>query len=139
MLHQIIYTSAALPSVTLHDFEDITRHASQNNRVLDVTGILLFSDGVVFQVLEGEKDVVQALYDRIKDDQRHSSVVLMISREAAAREFPDWSMGSTKMSPNHVSELGFLLTKDSLSEALPPEPTTELRVLSQTFARVNGL
>lgn len=139
MLHQIIYTSAALPSVTLHDFKDIARHASRNNRALDVTGILLFSDGVVFQVLEGEKEIVQTLYDRIKHDQRHSSVMLLISRETETREFPNWSMGFAEIGSNHVSELVFLLTKDSLNKALPLEPTTELRVLSQTFARVNGL
>lgn len=139
MLHQIIYTSAALPSATIDDFKDIAIHAEQNNKTLDVTGLLLFTDGVVFQVLEGEKDVVETLYDRIKRDSRHSSIVKMISRSTPKREFSKWSMGFAEMSHEHVSELAFLLTKDTLANALPEKPTAELSVLSNTFARVNGL
>lgn len=139
MFHQIIYTSAALPSATLADFKSIAEHARESNQKVDVTGILLYSDGVILQVLEGAKDTVEPLYDKIRRDRRHSSVMRMISRSAEHREFPQWSMGFAQMGKEHVSELAFILTKDSLVTALPPVPSTELSVLSKTYARVNGL
>ncbi len=139
MIFQIIYTSAALPCATTADFKEIAIHAQQNNDTLNVTGILLFSDGVIFQVLEGERRVVETLYDRIKRDPRHSSIVKMVSRSTDTREFSAWSMGFAEMNYAHVSELAFLLTKDSLANALPQNPSAELSVLSNTYARVNGL
>ena len=139
MLHQLIYASAALPAMTPKEFAAIARHAAQNNKILDVTGILLFSQGTILQVLEGSKDTISMLFDRIKHDPRHSSVMKLIFREINAREFLTWSMGFAEMASEHTPELSFLLTRDSLSEALPDTPSAELRILTDTYARVNGL
>lgn len=139
MLHQIIYTSSAAPSATLEDFSSICRHANENNKTLDVTGILLFTDGVILQVLEGKKEIVETLYGHIKRDPRHTNVMKMISRSTTHREFPDWSMGFAKEITEHAYELSFLLTKETLASAMPANPTPELRILSDTYARVNGL
>lgn len=139
MLHQIIYTSAAAPSANLDDFKSIARHSSQNNKTLNVTGIMLFTDGVIFQVLEGEKEIVETLYDRIKRDDRHSSIMKMIARDTPEREFADWSMGFSEMSADHANEIAFMLNKNTLKSAMPASPSAELKVLSNTFARVNGL
>ena len=139
MLHQIIYTSAAIPSATLEDFKAIAEHASRKNKSLGVTGMMLFTDGVIFQVLEGEKDVVEALYDRIARDHRHSGVLRMISRSAEQREFAKWSMGFSEMTIEQVTDLAFMLTKTTLDKALPDAPSSELRILTDTYARVNGL
>ncbi len=139
MLHQIIYTSAARPSATLEDFKAIAQQASVKNKSIGVTGIMLFTDGVIFQVLEGEQAVVEALYERIARDKRHSGILRMISRRAPRREFAQWSMGFSEMSIEHVTDLAFLLTKTTLEQALPANPSPELRILSSSYAQVNRL
>lgn len=138
-MHQIIYTSSATAAAKEDDFRKIARHSNQNNRTLDVTGLLLYSDGVILQVLEGEKEIVETLFDRIKRDERHSSVMKLISREIGTREFTDWSIGLSQMESAQNQEGTFSLTKRNLAQAMPAEPSTELQVLTDTYVRVGGI
>lgn len=138
-MHQIIYTSSATQAASDDDFRYIARHANQNNRTLDITGLMLYSDGVILQVLEGEKQIVETLYDRIKRDERHSSVMKLISREIEAREFPEWSIGLSQNIDTENVDGAFALTKRNLAKVMPTEPSTELKVLTDTYIRVGSL
>ena len=55
--------------------------------------LLLYADGNVMQVLEGEKAVVLELFQTIKLDKRHSGIFVLVEQEIAARQFASWSMG----------------------------------------------
>ena len=55
--------------------------------------MLLFVDQTFFQVLEGDPDVVQELYEKIGRDQRHCNVLMLAKSEIEERNFGDWSMG----------------------------------------------
>jgi hypothetical protein len=65
----------------------------RNNKRRSITGMFLYADGSVLQVLEGEKEVVQEAFRTIELDERHSGIFVLIEQEIAARQFASWSMG----------------------------------------------
>jgi class 3 adenylate cyclase len=71
----------------------IGRQSAKRNLELGVTGFLLYSDGVFFQVIEGDDVVVDDLFQRIRADSRHHDVLCLENRVGDfPREFADWSM-----------------------------------------------
>ena len=57
-----------------------------------VAGALLFYDGWFVQALEGTRDVVKPLYDRIAADPRHTGVKLVAVEAVEKRIFWRWGM-----------------------------------------------
>lgn len=92
MIH-IIYCSVTVQEFTEQDLIDLLAKSRANNRVLGVTGMLLFTEGSFFQILEGEQEVVEALFNRIHADARHANVTTIIREPIAKRDFGEWSMG----------------------------------------------
>lgn len=72
---------------------DILRVSRQRNPGAGITGMLLFSGGKFFQVLEGEAGAVRQLFSEIKKDPRHRKVELLDEKEIEERDFPTWAMG----------------------------------------------
>jgi FAD-dependent sensor of blue light len=64
----------------------------RNNEELEVTGALLVTDRNFAQVLEGEREAVEATYERIARDKRHKDIVLTLYESIEVRRFPDWAM-----------------------------------------------
>jgi hypothetical protein len=62
------------------------------NRASGVTGCLLYQDGCFMQMLEGNREVLFALYKKIKIDIRHREVTLVMEGPARYRVFMDWSL-----------------------------------------------
>lgn len=79
--------------------------ARERNRQLAITGVLLYSEGLFVQCLEGESDRVEALFSRIAADQRHNDVVLLQSIETGMRHFSDWSMACARVQDFHALQL----------------------------------
>jgi hypothetical protein len=55
------------------------------------------------QVLEGGRDAVNALYNKIVRDSRHRDIALLHYEEVAERKFAGWTMGQvnlTKVNPS---------------------------------------
>lgn len=91
-------TLIAYASVAKHLFEHealnaLLSHARTNNAKQGITGMLLYVEGSFFQVLEGERAKVDALYEKISHDLRHHQVMKLIEEDIAERCFTDWSMG----------------------------------------------
>jgi hypothetical protein len=88
-----IYTSAASRAFTTSDIASLLEKARENNLRSGLTGMLLYTEGSFFQVLEGEADVVDALYAKILVDARHVQVTKVVSEPITKRVFDSWSMG----------------------------------------------
>jgi hypothetical protein len=54
--------------------------------------MLLYKDGNLMQVLEGDGPAVHALYERIAEDPRHRGALVLLDEEQPERQFADWSM-----------------------------------------------
>jgi hypothetical protein len=65
----------------------------RNNAARKVTGILVHKNGEFLQYLEGPKDVVTALYDKIANDKRHERIKIIENGDLEERVFPNWEMG----------------------------------------------
>ncbi|MGZ4999987.1 MAG: BLUF domain-containing protein [Methylomonas sp.] len=66
--------------------------AATANRAAGISGCLLYRDGYFMQLLEGQRERVWALYDRIRTDTRHSDCRLVLDSSVAVRTFRDWGM-----------------------------------------------
>ncbi|MGB1214644.1 MAG: BLUF domain-containing protein [Pikeienuella sp.] len=100
MLRRLIYTSAVKGLQTPEMIGDILGAAGRHNHENGVTGILIAGGGCFFQVLEGEADVVEATFDRIRIDHRHGEALILWDEPVDARLFPDWAMRWRELTPD---------------------------------------
>jgi len=85
----------------LKNLREILDIARAKNGANGVTGYLIFDKAYFLQILEGERAVVTATYERIKGDRRHQAITLVETREIRVRSFADWSMGAAMRSLDH--------------------------------------
>ena len=88
--------------------------------------MLLYANGVLFQVLEGEKNAVLTLYAHIVKDVRHNQVRKLAVRDMDQRDFPEWTMGFANPNPSDLSkntQLDRLLAPGFDVDAFTGEPT----------------
>ncbi len=102
-IHYIVYTSAASKLLSDQDLTEILNSCRTNNQKLNVTGMLLYSEGVFIQVLEGDENTISELYQRILLDPRHHSTLLLTQGALDKRQFPDWRMGFRKLSRKQLA------------------------------------
>ena len=70
-IFQLVYTSKRLPNCTDEEIEKILNSCKKNNAPQNITGLLLLAGDKFIQCLEGDKARVTAVYDKIKNDDRH--------------------------------------------------------------------
>jgi hypothetical protein len=64
----------------------------RNNARQAVVGGLYYGNHRFFQYLEGEEDQVRAVYDRIRQDDRHRHIKTLVDEPLEQRTFENWSM-----------------------------------------------
>jgi hypothetical protein len=118
MLVRLLYASRAAESVNADALAAIVKRSKDHNPRVGVTGVLCFCTNahVFLQVLEGGRDAVSALYNRIAQDPRHHDVALLSYEEIGERSFSSWSMGQVNMSKLNPA----LVLKYSESAILDP-------------------
>jgi hypothetical protein len=95
-LHRLIYCSRNAiegdASEAERHIEQILVSARRNNRAAGVSGALLFTQGCFVQALEGERDTLELVFERIQGDERHNDVAILVFEPIAERMFPNWDM-----------------------------------------------
>jgi len=66
--------------------------ARSNNERDNITGCLIYNMREFVQVLEGDREKILPLYERLKVDSRHIYVHLVSDDEIEERTFPNWGM-----------------------------------------------
>lgn len=129
MLIQMLYASTALGPVTTAVTGTILRSAQIFNAANGITGVLCQGQGVWLQVLEGQREDVNALYGRILADKRHHKVQMLAFKDIKRRRYGDWAMA-------HVAlmESDDILTQTSLGAAVDPYATTAERLMEHIDA-----
>ena len=100
-----IYTSAAVVEFRRSELDALLAGCRRNNAELGVTGILLFQSGSFFQVLEGSRPVVEALFTKIERDPRHSKATKLILEPIVERSFPEWTMGFPRITTQELATI----------------------------------
>ncbi|KAF7764487.1 hypothetical protein PCIT_b0499 [Pseudoalteromonas citrea] len=125
-LHQLIYLSKASRPLTSIDFLEILEVAKRNNASLGVTGSLFYNGGWFLQVLEGDVTVINSLYRRIEQDNRHEHTQIIYLEPANCRVFSRWTMNMINLETERGNKYDILAdvikaaTKGGLVEGLSP-------------------
>lgn len=76
----------------LEDLSEILSKSRSFNQSNGICGVLYYANNTFFQCLEGEKEVVEKLLTKIKDDSRHKDIILFESKVISEIHFKKWSM-----------------------------------------------
>ena len=108
-LFTLVYLSNATSILSEEDLRDILTVSRANNSLQGVSGVLIYCDGNILQVLEGPRENVENVYNRISRDPRHSDLIILQRRDISERNFSEWSMGFRSSSKAEFEQLeGFL-------------------------------
>ena len=92
--------------------------ARVGNEARNVTGVLVYVDGVFFQVLEGERQVLESLLESIQRDTRHKSLKVFHRSEVTRRSFDDWRMAYLDASVAEMSRWAKLAGTVTITQLL---------------------
>ena len=98
-LHFLIYVSTTTAPMARPAFDALLKQARSFNRTVGITGCLIYQDCYFMQMLEGKKEALEALMEKIKMDPRHCDVRTVIEGPARRRVFIDWSMDFLDLTP----------------------------------------
>lgn len=137
-MYSLTYVSSASTLLTKDQLTAILETARERNSAAQVTGMLLYKDGNFMQVLEGERAIVDKLFQKIRGDARHKGVLVLLAGDVEQRSFPDWSMGFRDLRSPELAHLpGF---SDFLNTSLAAEEfissPSRARKLLLTFKRL---
>lgn len=92
-MKRVIYCSQATQDVSPDELVALLEVSRRNNEKVGLSGMLLYSSQSFLQVLEGDAAALEETYARIKADDRHVNLRLLMDEEVPAPLFPDWTMG----------------------------------------------
>jgi hypothetical protein len=112
----IIYLSTATKVLDEKVLISLLHQWQENNRALGISGILLYFDRNILQVLEGSQEKVDTLYKTISEDPRHTQVIRLYRNPIEQRSFADWAMGYKTLSATDLDHLGDLISFNQQDE-----------------------
>ena len=104
-MYELIYTSIAPQGLSEEALIDILIHARVKNKQLGISGILIYHQREIIQILEGEKSVVEALFQTIVEDVRHTRVGVFYEGDIQEKAFKDWSMAFKSLDEEAVNKI----------------------------------
>lgn len=90
MKYALCYVSTIAPSVPQENIKDLLEQSCRNNDRDKITGILLYSNGNFFQVLEGDKDKVEEVFEKIRRDKRHYDLITIFKKPVNSTQFESY-------------------------------------------------
>ena len=99
-MKRIVYSSAARGTIDQDALTSIREQARVRNARRDITGCLLFRDGVFIQLLEGSRIEVDMVFASISRDPRHHRVTVLVDEPITTRAFAQWAMAFRILRPD---------------------------------------
>jgi len=135
MAQQLLYVSNTALYASPAMLDDILAASRRNNSAAGITGMLLYVEGGFLQVLEGEADRLDRLYQKIVADRRHWNAHVLIKREAAPL-FCDWSMGFHRLARQDGAM--FQISADAIAGHIGDGDQMVLLSLMENFYRIQS-
>ncbi|MDP5215537.1 BLUF domain-containing protein [Pseudoalteromonas tunicata] len=130
---ELIYVSKAQSRFSEAELKAMLVQFRKNNKSKGITGLMLYDGyGTFIQVLEGDKQKVQPLYQLISKDPRHTRVNLLGESQIEKRSFPDWKMGFKNLADFPITNLdGYsnFLAQTDRSDYLEQKPSFALELM----------
>ena len=92
MTYQLTYISEPFPWINIEDINDILQISRTFNAENQLTGCLIYTKKLFMQILEGDQEIIEGLYERIEKDRRHFNVELINTQHVDERVFSKWTM-----------------------------------------------
>lgn len=134
-IFELIYYSIASPSLTRDGISGILEVSHKNNPKNGLTGCLLYHDDAFLQILEGDQEVIESLYSRIEQDQRHYNVKQVYSDKKEDRLFSNWSMAFFDLNKDDAIDRDKIIYREAFIEIL--KQTERSTIASQLFADIS--
>ena len=103
-MKRLIYCSQATYDIDPAELVALLETSRRNNAPAGLSGMLLYSSQSFLQVLEGDPGALTATYARIKADERHTNLRLLLEAEVSGALFPDWTMGFDHVDDEELAE-----------------------------------
>ena len=135
-LQQLVYQSKAALPFSAGQLEYLLGPWRAHNQSQHITGLLLYGDEDIIQVIEGPAANVHALFQTIAADARHYDVIILADGPVPERAFADWSMGFGTLDAPRRQQLAGYVGPGLSSGGLPARPGQwpELTALLREFA-----
>ncbi|SDB65935.1 Sensors of blue-light using FAD [Flavobacteriaceae bacterium MAR_2010_188] len=130
VVFELTYCSLAKSGVTQKTLEQILREAREFNGDNKITGCLLYHEGEFVQILEGEKETVKKLYQRICNDARHTDISLLSEGIKDSRFFDNWDMAFSELADleAHIIDKKYFEKNLILLSEMVLKPTRTARI-----------
>jgi hypothetical protein len=92
-LFTLVYVSVATKEMSDDDLMSLLEQSKTFNKANGLKGLLLYKARFFIQVLEGEENIIDDLFERIKLDTRHFNVLRILKKPIIKRSFEQWAMG----------------------------------------------
>jgi hypothetical protein len=104
-LINVIYASRSTEDFHEHEIPDLLKQVRIANAKQELTGMLLYIGGSFLQVLEGQAEMVEAVFGAIRRDRRHTQLTLIAREPISERAFEGWTMIHKTLDPVEAGEL----------------------------------
>lgn len=101
-MKRITYISKIVGNINEEEIDELARKSSENNQKRNISGVLIYIRGLFFQILEGDDDQVEQIYQKILSDERHKDVMCLKTEYDIERLFPDWAMKSINLNKENT-------------------------------------
>ncbi len=140
MLHQFVYASSAITLMSKQELASLLHKSRENNTRDEITGMLLYHEGTFIQAIEGEREKVERLRQRIELDPCHRGIISLYNAALEERQFGGWAMGFRSGDAVIKEAKGFedLLGIQASMERLKAQPGRARQLLlsfSESWAR----
>ncbi|UOR06931.1 BLUF domain-containing protein [Hymenobacter aerilatus] len=108
-LHHLMYQSRATAPMGDAELTQLLTQSRAFNAAHNLTGILLYSQGNIIQLLEGPETGVRTVFTRIVRDARHTGIIKLADGPVGQRLFAQWTMGFRTATPTDFATfLGYI-------------------------------
>ncbi len=102
---RVTYISQEASPLSADALLGLLSECHRNNTARGLTGMLLFGNGTFLQSLEGEREVVEALMQKIARDPRHTGMKILRQDSINERQYVDWSMGFERVTEKTLADI----------------------------------
>lgn len=118
----LVYVSQDTQHLSEAEIAQLLQKWGKKNDSLQVTGLLIRDRDSFLQILEGNKAVIDDLFQTISRDSRHAKLTKLVEAPIKNRSFSNWSMkyatvahGESGILPELMDYLGNKLSLQSLA------------------------
>lgn len=132
MKYAICYVSTAAENLSDSQVGQILEQSQNDNNSNQITGLLLYSEGNFFQVLEGKKEELVQLFNTIKADSRHFNIIKIFEKEINSNKFNEYEVDFLSLDSRF--EKNNLQVYLNQIETLDPSVQSSVKYILKQFA-----